>query len=485
MASWNKPAYHTRLFLWLIGYSVLLVGCFVAYQYQREKDFKIKELDSQMQLINARILSELSEGDSLTAPRIRDMHPFEELRVSVITPGGRVIYDNMLDSVPGSNHLNREEVRQAIKNGSGYAVRRYSESTGQTYFYSARRGHDGIVIRTAVPYSVTLSELLRADYGFIWLMGGVAVVMCVFGFLATRRVGQHISRLNRFAENAEKGIHISDSEPFPHDELGNISHHIIRLYARLQQAMNDRDREHRAALREQSEKERIKKQLTENINHELKTPVAAIQVCLETLADHPGLSENKRKEFLQRSLDNTARLRRLLEDIAMITRMTEGGYAIPKNEVDLSEIISETIAECRAAAEAKGIMMATAIPERMMMTGNRGLLVSVFQNLIDNSIAYSGGTSIDIRLESDSGRKRVISVSDNGCGVAEEHLPHLFERFYRVDKGRSRAAGGTGLGLSIVKNAVLFHGGTITVSRRPGGGLTFTLTFRSDGLTEC
>lgn len=103
-------------------------------------------------------------------------------------------------------------------------------------------------------------------------MGFISIVMCILGYFATRRVGLHIMRLNKFAENVENGTKISDTEPFPNDELGAISNHIVRLYAKLQQAYSDRDAEHRAALHEQFEKERIKKQLTNNINHELKTP---------------------------------------------------------------------------------------------------------------------------------------------------------------------------------------------------------------------
>ena len=111
------------------------------------------------------------------------------------------------------------------------------------------------------------------------------------------------------------------------------------------------------------------------------------------------------------------------------------------------------------------------------MNGNPTLLMSIFNNLIDNAVAYSGGTKISIKAVSCTDDTIVLSFSDNGIGVPPEHLPRLFERFYRIDKGRSRAAGGTGLGLSIVKNAVLHHGGNITAENNASGGLQFRIRF--------
>ena len=254
--------------------------------------------------------------------------------------------------------------------------------------------------------------------------------------------------------------------------MGDISTHIVRLYARLQRANADRDREHAAAMHEQREKVRIKKQLTNNINHELKTPVASIQVCLETLLAHKNLDERKREEFLMRCLANTDRLKRLLADVSLITRMDDGGDAISREPVDLSEIISDVVGEMEPIAEAKGIMIDCESVGPAMIMGNASLLASIFRNLIDNAIAYSGCDRITIR-EAEDATMISVTVADNGTGVAPEQLSHLFERFYRIDKGRSRAAGGTGLGLSIVKNAVVFHGGTITVANRKEGGLIF------------
>lgn len=298
MVSRNRLTYARRLFLWLTGYSLLLVGCFIVFQYHREKEFKASEINSQLQLVNTYIITELGEGRNVGEINLDEFHPFDELRLSVISEDGDVVYDNALDSLRRTNHLDRKEIQEALRKGRGYDVRRHSESTGEYYFYSAQKSRDGMIVRTAVPYSISLDSLLEADYGFIWIMGTVTFVMCLLGYIATRRLGLHIERLNRFAESVEEGAVISDTEPFPHDELGDISNHIVRLYARLQQAITDRDNEHRAAMHEQQEKERIKKRLTNNINHELKTPVAAIQACLETVLAHKDMDDEKRTRFL-------------------------------------------------------------------------------------------------------------------------------------------------------------------------------------------
>lgn len=477
MGSSNRLTYPQRLFLWLLGYSVLLVGCFITFQYYREKAFKAEEMNTRLQMINTYILTELAEGQNISGISLRDFHPFNDIRVSVINEDGTVVYDNSIDSLPGRNHLDREEIRKALASGAGYTVRRHSESTGNSYFYSATKGDNGYIVRTAVPYSISLSALLNPDVSFIWIMGAVALVMCVLGYFATRRVGQHISRLKRFAEDVENGNRISDLEPFPNDELGSISNNIVRLYARLQQANIDRDREHKAALHEQQEKERIKKQLTNNINHELKTPVASIKVCVETLLEHKNISSEKHDLFLQRCLMNAERLQHLLADVALITRMDDGSSTIMKEDVDLSRIISDVVSDRSIIAGSKGIVIENDFGSTLEMSGNPSLLEAVFNNLIDNAIAYSGGDTIKIGLLYEDDKKIVITVSDNGVGVAEEHLPRLFERFYRIDKGRSRVAGGTGLGLSIVKNAVMLHGGTITAENVITGGLSFKITF--------
>lgn len=477
MASWSKLNYSQRLFLWLVGYSLLLVGCFVVFQYNREKAFKAEELNARLQLVNARLLDEISRNGGRVDSLCYDEFPFDYLRVSVIDYDGNVVFDNTLDTLPSYSHLNREEIAEALNEGTGYTLRRHSESSDNFYFYSARKG-DGIIVRSAIPYSVSLHELLSADYGFLWFMAFVTVLMCTIGYAATRKLGRNIQRLNRFAERAERGERIYDMEPFTHDELGDISNHIVRLYARLQKAMADIAREHKAALHEEREKIRIKKQLTNNINHELKTPVASIVVCLETIISRRDMSADKRDEFVERCYSNALRLRKLLDDVSIITRMDDGGATVIKENVDLSAIIRETLHDFEVRAAGAGVSINLHQPDKLMMNGNAGLLLSIFHNLLDNALSYSGCSSVDINVDGSDEHYVTVSFRDNGCGIPQEHIPHIFERFYRVDKGRSRKAGGTGLGLAIVKNAVALHGGSISVENRVPEGLEFVLTLR-------
>ncbi|MDE5920732.1 MAG: HAMP domain-containing histidine kinase, partial [Paramuribaculum sp.] len=270
-----------------------------------------------------------------------------------------------------------------------------------TYFYSATS--DGkFVVRTAVPYDVTLHQLLSADYGFMWTLLAIMTIMCLLGYMATRRVGEHVSRLNRFAEKAERGERIHDTGPFPHDELGEISEHIVRLYSRMQQAVTERDREHQTVIRQQQEKSDMKRRLTNNINHELKTPVASMQLCLDTLLAHPDMTPSQREEILTKCARASQRLARLLDDVAAITRLDDGSTQIALELVDIAHIVAETIEQYTLQADAKGIRIVNGVTFDSPIPGNRSLMESVIGNLLSNAIEYSGGSMIEISQFIDS-----------------------------------------------------------------------------------
>ena len=229
--------------------------------------------------------------------------------------------------------------------------------------------------------------------------------------------------------------------------------------------------------RHAEEKTEMRRQLTQNISHELKTPVASIQGFLETLLQNPDISEETRRMFLERSYAQTLRLSSLLQDISQLNRMDDAPTAMQDfAPVDVAATIHLIARETALQLSRKHMSLDIRIPEKIVVSGNASLIYSIFRNLIDNAIAYAGeGVRIGIEATEARGHWN-FTFSDNGTGVEAKHLNRLFERFYRVDKGRSRKMGGTGLGLAIVKNAVLLHGGSIKVSdAKPGLRFDFTL----------
>ncbi|HPX98254.1 MAG TPA: HAMP domain-containing sensor histidine kinase [Bacteroidaceae bacterium] len=475
MASVIKISYHKRLFLMLLAFSWTIILCFVGFQYLREKQYKSELLSIQLQLYNRHLLEIIEEGLPYEDYIKSYEKPFNDLRITIITLSGAVIYDNELPLDSLDNHRNRPEIIKAFKNGSAYHIGRVSASDGREYFYSATKG-ERVIVRTAIPYSASLRETLRADWTFFGVMISISLIMSILAYFTTRRLGKNIERLNRFAAKAEKGESFDEDITFPNDELGSISNHIVQLYAQLQQTIEDRDRAHEATMREEQDKIRIKRHLTNNINHELKTPVASIQVCLETLLSGINLSEEKRLELIERSYAHNNRLRRLLDDVSLITRMEDGSQLIEKEPVVINNIIKEIADELEVTPKDERLELYWDFKEEVAIEGNLSLIDSIFRNLIENAIAYSGGKNIYITLIENSDTGCNIRFEDDGRGVDEKQLPRLFERFYRIDKGRSRLMGGTGLGLAIVKHAVQFHGGKITVVNRPGGGLQYDFT---------
>ena len=192
------------------------------------------------------------------------------------------------------------------------------------------------------------------------------------------------------------------------------------------------------------------------------------------------------------SLENAAEIIRMVRSVSnsipvmldtkgpeiRVTRMDEASQLIQKERVVLNDLIAEVTADMELKPADQRLRVNIDFPQQVEIVGSPSLLASIFRNLADNAAAYSGGRDIFIRLLSDTPEECTVSFADNGIGIGEEHLPHIFERFYRIDKGRSRKQGGTGLGLAIVKNAVAIHGGTITARERERGGLEFVFTLK-------
>lgn len=237
----------------------------------------------------------------------------------------------------------------------------------------------------------------------------------------------------------------------------------------------------RISREQQAKQNQMRRELTQNIAHELKTPVASILGYTDTILQTPGIAEKTKKQFIERTNAQARRLSALLQDLSTLNKMDYAPDLLQCERVDLSVMVTDIILESEHALADKQMTVKNYMPQDICIQGNWQMLYSIFRNLIDNAISYAGpGTVIEISARQQS-RIWQFTFSDNGGGVSPEHLSRLFERFYRVDKGRSRQMGGTGLGLSIVKNAVLLHGGQITVCNKPGGGLRFDFTLDSAG----
>lgn len=588
--SYRILPFSQRLFLSVIflflGYAV----CFMLFQYKREKAYKIELLNTQLQNYNNQLCDFLADHHGVNSDSMQSYvttHMMPNLRVTLIEPSGKVVYDNTNANWKSfANHSSRKEVQDALMYGSGYSISRQSESIqGEEYFYSARYYPPyRIIIRSALPYNLSLAEHLQADSGYLWFALIICLVLIFIFYRFTRKLGKSITKLQQFAMKADRNepIDMDILQTFPKNELGEISQHIIKIYKRLHRAkealyiereklishlqtsheglgvftkerqeilvnnlftqyinnISDRNlrstneifdipelqpiieflnrnegnfskEEKRYAMHlnknarsftleciifqdmsfeisinditQEEEQARLKRQLTQNIAHELKTPVSSIQGYLETIISNPNIPQENVRVFLERSYAQSNRLTFLLRDISVLTRMDEAPELVEKEQVNLSKIVENILNEVALGLEEKHITVVNKLPSEVILTGSSSLLYSIFRNLTDNAIAYAGNDiQITINCFREDEKFYYFSFSDTGMGVPEEHLNRLFERFYRVDKGRSRKLGGTGLGLAIVKNAVLFHGGTIFAKNMPKGGLEFVFTLKKD-----
>ena len=482
MASKRRISYQWQLFIPLVATLWIIIAGMTFWQFYNEREYRKAQISEQLSLVASRIVA-ANERDFDATPFMdfatnyyRENPLYDLLRITVYKDGRMI----RCYGEPIALTDSEQALEQGVTNVPGAKPEPASSpDAGKYFYYSVKKSDDGrVTVYTVLPFDNDILNASLPSTRIFWVMFVIALIVTILAYYSTRYFGRNISNLRTVAERASTDPNFIPAMDYPHDELGDISRQIISMYNQRSQAMQRQKKEHAVALHAIEEKAKSKRQLTNNINHELKTPVAAMQACLETLMTHRDLPPEKRDEFIARCHANGERLKNLLADVSLITRMDDGGTAIARTRIDLREIIAEACEDFALPAAGRGVELLNGVSEPLPLTGNAALLASVFRNLIDNALAYSGCRRIEIRLLASDDDTVALSVADDGCGVAEEHLPHLFERFYRVDKGRSRQAGGTGLGLSIVKNAVLWHGGDITAENRHGGGLQFRFTLK-------
>ncbi|MCF0212478.1 MAG: hypothetical protein HUK17_06265 [Bacteroidales bacterium] len=254
------------------------------------------------------------------------------------------------------------------------------------------------------------------------------------------------------------------------------------LIRRTHQLAEQAEQSKQQMMAEQARNRQLKQEMTNNIAHELKTPVASIRGYLEILLSDKPLTDEKRHYFLDRCYQQTLRLSDLINDVSLINKLEEADDLFPQEPINLHAIAEEAIHELEDKAQAQQSTLRNLLPHDMTITGNHSLAYCIFRNLMENSLNHAGeGIEIALRCYKEDADRVYLHFYDTGCGVDNLSLDKLFDRFVRLDEGRSRKTGGTGLGLSIVKHAVLFHGGSIYAKNRDTSGLEFYFSMKKGG----
>ena len=442
----NKKIFNA---IWIVAIVVFLASlCFImSVSYNYFSGVQLKQLKTEAQLA--------SQGVSMSGIDYLDNLEAEDYRITWIDADGTVLFDNAVNTNEMENHLEREEIREALADGYGESVR-YSNTLSDKQLYSAIRLSDGSVLRLSIVQMAVWTLLL----GFVQPICFVILIAFVLSFVLASRLTKRILEPVNSIDPDDPMQHINE------EEYKEIAPLLRRIQSQNEQLKRDKKEIEKAAL--------IRQEFTANVSHELKTPLHAISGYAELL-ENEMVREEDIKQFAGKIREESTRMTKLAEDIIDLTRLDNGGAEMKWEDCDLYRIAENAMDSLEAAATALGVEVTVdgsdaplrAIPQ---------LIYSIVYNLCDNAIKYNhAGGSVEVDVQQTS-YDTVLRVKDTGVGIPEESRERIFERFYRVDKSRSKEVGGTGLGLSIVKHAVMIHGGKIEVNSEIGKGTEFIVS---------
>lgn len=372
-----------------------------------------------------------------------------QTRITLISPDGTVLADSYENVAQLQNHLNRKEVQDAIKNGTGLAVRKSETSNANTY-YCAKLLENGNILRASAQTQNVIGVLGNAA---VYIVIAIAFVIICSVFVSIRITKSIVKPIEELGKNL--------------DSLDDF-----KSYKELNPFVN--------ALKEQKKKQialdKQKKQFTANVSHELKTPLTSIAGYAELI--ETGIAkEPDIKPFAATIRKQALRLVNLSEDIIQLSQLEESNEdGIAFSSVDIFAVCKRCTEALSINAKTRGIELLLE-GESTFIKANASLLEELIYNLCDNAIRYNkeNGT-VKIKIDSDD-KYTMLSVSDTGIGIEEKYYERIFERFFRVDKSRSKATGGTGLGLAIVKHIAQIHGAELKVDSVLGEGTTISVQF--------
>ena len=394
---------------------------------------------------------------------LEDFTEADESRLTLMRGDGTVAADSDAEAGEMDNHLEREEVSRALESGEGYATR-WSETLGQEMLYAACRSqHSDMVLRLAVPY-YGMSEFLPMLFpaviiSFLIALGISFIFSQRFASSITRPL-QEISREMLKVRGDYGDLHF---QKYKYSEINVIADTTMKMSRNVKEYLSQIEKE-----------KQIRQEFFSNASHELKTPITSIQGYAELLESGMIQDENMKLDFARRIKKEAENMTGLINDILMISRLEAKDAEVVFSSVRISVLLDDILDSLKPlAAQCQVFLHADCQP--ITIEANPQQMKELLNNLITNAVKYNrpgGQVWVQIREQGDA---MVVRVKDNGMGIPADSLDRIFERFYRVDKGRSRKQGGTGLGLSIVKHIVSFYRGTIRVSSEIDKGSEFVV----------
>lgn len=486
MASRRRFSLQWRLFIPLMALLIALIGVMFYYTIRHETDLRTRSLEKDLRNISTTVLTSYYEGRDLQ--RVVDFintynnnTSLDDLRITIYDNDGNVVAhtgtplsykDENHNVVPEITSVRDPEIDEVT-------TIRESYTDHKELIFNVVTSYDGkIQVMTATPSdSPGVERLLKYD-SMVWTLVIVLVlVVAVVVYFFTRVITNNVKTLRQFAIDAGAGrLPDPDKISFTHDELGDVSREIITLYRDKDRALQRSHQDHEVAMRAVNKREQLKRQMSNNINHELKTPVGIIKGYLDTILSDPDMPEGLRRSFLQKAQAHAERLTQLLKDVSSITRLDDGSQQVELSDFDFYDLVYSLANDLEMSHINEPLTFEYDIPFDCIVRGNYALLTAALMNLVRNAANYSKGTRMTLRLVGQTDKEYTFSFADDGVGVAPEHLNRLFERFYRIDEGRARKSGGTGLGLPIVKSTITAMGGDISIQNATPHGLEFIFT---------
>lgn len=466
--------FHLKLFYGVLSCFIIYTFFLLAFQHKYETSNYEKGVYEKLKSQNDLLNEIYTNPEKLHAIS----HELFGKDLIILNLEGSVLFQQV-DSITNIQRtLDNPDALQNLISDEDKGIRQQQIGNSKFDYLFVTNKYKNCLIKSAVPYSFNLITNLHLRNYFILFVIFIAIIMIAIWYSVVLRFGKVSARLQEFTELVKKGKPIpKETIKFPNTEIGKLSEQIISLYSKLQETQDSLNRERERVVNSLEDQIRIKKQLTHNISHELKTPISSIHGYLETILNTKNIPQETVHTFLERCLAQANRLTYLLRDISTINRMTEAPNMIYKTPINLYNLVNSILSEVALELEEHDMTVVNTLTKDIQIRGNESLLYSIFRNLIDNAIAYAGnGTTIQILCEYESEEKYHFTFSDNGQGVEEQHRSKIFERFYRIDTGRSRKLGGTGLGLSIVNNAIKLHGGIIELHQSAEGGCDFVFS---------